>query len=73
MGRHCRIVFGRDHLLGYVDGLDHFGGDHGLLAGHQVLEKIYGHAVIWRQERPDVASEEVINLAFALVLGREFF
>ena len=66
-----RIRKGQEYLLREIDGLHHLGAEHGLLAVHELLEKVDGDIVVWRQVDADVGGEEVVHLALAAVLGRE--
>ena len=46
-----------------------FGTQHLLFATHKLLQEVYGHVIVWWQVHAVVASEEVINLALASLLG----
>ena len=47
------------------------GTQHLLFATHKLLQEVYGHVIIWWQVHAVVASEEVVNLTLASVLGGE--
>jgi hypothetical protein len=59
------------HLLRDVDGFNHLGVYHGLLAAHQLLQEVDGDVVVRGQIHAHVRGEEVVDLALAAVLGRE--
>ena len=54
-----------------MNGPDSFGADHLLLAGHDILQEVDRHVVIWREVDADVGREEIVDFSLALVLGRE--
>ena len=60
------------NLLRDVNGAYHGGAEHLFLSIHEILEEVDRHVVIGRKKHADICGEEVINLALALVLGREF-
>ena len=54
-----------------MNGSDHCRPKHLLLTHHELLEEVYGDVVVRREEDANVASEEVVDLALASVLGCE--
>ena len=50
---------------------DHGRPEHLPLAHHEVFQEEDRHVVVWRQEDPYVAGEEVVDLPLASVLGCE--
>ena len=58
-------------LLWNMDCSNSFSAEHLLFATHKLLQEVYGHVIIWWQVHAVVASEEVVNLTLASVLGGE--
>ena len=59
------------YLLRDVDGADLGGGQHLLLAAHQLLQEVNRDVVIRWQEYSTVRGQKVVDLALAVVLGLE--
>ena len=62
----------QQYLLWNMDGPHHFRRQHLLLRGQQIFQEVDGDVVIRRQEHADVASQEVVDLPLAPILGSEF-
>ena len=59
------------NLLRNVNGADHGGPQHPLFTHHELLKEVDGDVVVGREEDADVASEKIVDLAFASVLRLE--
>jgi hypothetical protein len=50
----------------------HCGSQHFFLPLHELLQKVYGHIIVWREVDPHIGGHEVENFPFGSVFGSKF-